>query len=118
MQKAKFKYHLKNDDIIHTIEGLSSYDEDKNQLTFQEDETDVLIDLNNLILTRDNKEMRLILDFKKSIGNMYMKELEKSVELPLKIDNVKLENNIFSVKYTLSFESKFEFIIKWTLGGE
>ena len=81
----------------------------------EENGTDVRIDLANLILTRENEEMLLVLNF--SLGESYinMKKMNGKMPLMLTVNDKKIESNLFSVNYTLSDQNKFKFTLEWTL---
>jgi len=119
MKKTKFKYHLKSDELLTEFDGECFYYEDKNVLSFNEPNgMRVFLDLNRLLLTRENDEMLLVLDF--NAGNSYvqMKKMNQKIDMPTKINQAKIENNKFMTNYSLSENNNFEFIIEWTLGGE
>ena len=52
MRQGKFKYHLKNDDLLTEFEGFCFYYDDRNILVFREQNgTQVFVDLNHSLLT-------------------------------------------------------------------
>lgn len=115
MIKGNFKYNLKSNDLAVEYEGECIYYDDKNILMYKEENgTDVLIDLANLILTRENEEMLLVLNF--SLGESYinMKKMNGKMPLMLTVNDKKIESNLFSVNYTLSDQNKFKFTLEWT----
>lgn len=118
MQKGKFKYQLKSKDVLNEYEGICSYSQD-DILTFCEpDNTKVLIDLENSILKRENDEMLLTLNFLKNEGIIFVKELDRKIDLQMKVNSKKIEKNRLIINYTLSNQDEFEFFIEWFLGGE
>ena len=119
MKKGKFKYHLRNDDLLTEFEGVCFYYEDKEILVFMEkDKTQVFIDFKHFLLTRENDEMFLVLDFNGGDSYVDMKNMKRRLPLSLKVISKELESNKFMVNYNLSEQNNFEFIIEWTLGGE
>ena len=77
MIKGNFKYNLKSDDLAVEYEGECVYYNDKNILMYKEENgTDVLIDLTNLILTRENEEMLLVLNFSSGESYLNMKKMK------------------------------------------
>lgn len=118
MQKGKFSYQLKNNDIITKVNGECFY-KDEGVLSFIEtDNTEISIDLKEKTFQRENNEMLLFLDFSLSKGKILVKELNNELDLQLKVNSHKMDDGKFSVNYTLSDQENFEFLIEWTLGGE
>ena len=114
MKKIKFKYHLKNEDLLTEFEGDCYFYEEKNVLVFVEDNgTQVFIDYKHSLLTRENDEMLLVLDFNEKSSYVEMKKMNKRMDLDLKVDKKELNDNKFMVNYTLSGQNKFEFVIEW-----
>jgi len=119
VNEAKFKYRLKNNDLVTCFDGTGYYNGDKKVFSFnEEDGTKFTFNMNDLILTRENYEMLLTFDFNNGNSFIQMKQLENKIELPVKIIDIKLEPNKFMANYNLSENNNFEFIIEWTLGGE
>lgn len=119
MKKAKFKYHLKNEDQLTEFGGICIYYEDRKILAFKESSgTQVFIDIEHLLLTRDNDDMTLVLDFNMGNSFIQMKKMNQKMNLPTKINIKEIKENRFMVNYTLSEQNNFEFIIEWDLGGE
>ena len=114
MNKKNFKYYLKNEDILTEFQGECYFYEEKKVLVFvEENGTQVFLDLNHSLLTRENDEMLLVLDFNEKSSYVEMKKLNKKMLLELKVDKKELEANKFMVNYILSGQNKFEFIIEW-----
>lgn len=119
MKQGKFKYHLKNEDLVTEFEGICFYYDDKNILVFKEQNgTQVFVDFNHFLLTRENDEMLLVLDFNGGKSYIHMKKMNREMPLSLKVTAKSLEQNRFRVHYTLSEQNNFEFILEWILGGE
>lgn len=119
MKVVKFTYQLKSNDLLTKLEGNCFYYEEKQVLAFKEKNgTQVFVDLNHFLLTRENEEMILVLDFNNGNSYVQMKKMNQKIDMPTKIKYRKLENNKFMVNYVLSEQNNFEFEIEWTLGGE
>lgn len=119
MIQGKFKYHLKNDDLLTEFEGICFYYDDRNILAFREQNgTQVFVDLGHSLLTRENNDMLLVLDFNGGQSYINMKKMNQRMPLSLKVNSKALEKNKFVVNYTLSEQNDFNFIIEWILGGE
>ena len=120
MRQGKFKYHLKNDDLLTEFEGVCFYYEEKNILAFKEqnNNTQVFVDFNHFLLTRENNEMLLVLDFNGGESYINMKKMNQKMPLELIIKDKNVIGNKFIVNYTLSGQNDFEFILEWFFGGE
>ena len=71
MKVVKFTYQLKSNDLLTKLEGNCFYYDEKQVLAFKEKNgTQVFVDLNHFLLTRENEEMILVLDFNN--GNSYV----------------------------------------------
>lgn len=119
MKQGTFKYHLKNEDLVTEFSGVCFFYEDKNILAFKEQNgTQVFVDFNRFLLTRENNEMLLVMDFNGGQSYINMKKMNQQMPLSLSVMDKKIELNRFMVNYTLSEQNKFEFVLEWILGGE
>lgn len=119
MKKGKVRYTLKNADLITEFEGNCLFHEDKNILIYKEqNDMDVLIELDRLILTRENKEMFLLMDFYGGESYVQMKKLDRKMPLMVTVHSKKLSDNSLSISYSLSENNVFDFNIEWILGDE
>lgn len=118
MQNGKFKYQLKNNNVLTEISGECFYSEEKILSFCESDNTQISIDLKQKTFQRENEEMLLSLDFETSRGQILVKELNKKLELQLRVNSSVLENRKFVVSYTLAEYEDFEFSIEWILDGE
>jgi len=119
MKKGKVRYILKNNDLVTEYEGNCLFHEDKNILIYKEQNNiDVLIELDRLILTRENEEMFLLLDFYGGESYVQMKKLDKKMPLMVTVHSKKLNGNSLSISYSLSENNIFDFNIEWFLGDE
>jgi len=119
MKKGKVRYILKNNDLVTEFEGNCLFHEDKNILIYKEENgMDILIELDRLILTRENKEMFLLLDFYGGDSYVLMKELDKKMPLFVTVHNKELKDNHLFISYSLTEGNIFDFEIEWILGGD
>ncbi len=117
MKKISFEYHLKSYDTV-SFKGIGYYEEENGKIIYNEkDNTKVVLDLNNLILKRDNSTLSLTLDFKKKQGCILVKELNNSIDLELKVNDITIEKDSFLVEYITNKE-EYIYDIKWSIGGE
>lgn len=119
MKQGRFKYHLKNDDLVTQFEGVCFYYEDRNIIAFRESNgTQVFIDFSRSLMTRENDEMLLVFDFNGGDSYINMKKMNRKMPMSLKVESKALEANKFMINYILSEHNKFEFTLEWVLGGE
>lgn len=119
MKKGKVRYSLKNEDLVTEFEGNCLFHEDKNILIYKEqNDMDVMIEFDRLILTRENEEMFLLLDFYGGESYILMKKLDRKMPLDITIHNKKLTENSFFISYSLSENNIFNFNVEWNFGDE
>lgn len=119
MKKGRVKYTLKNDDLVTEYEGNCLFHEDKNILIYKEqNDMEVMLELDRLILTRENQEMFLLLDFYGGESYVLMKNLEKKMPMIVTVYKKELKGNSLSINYSLSSENVFDFYIEWMLEGD
>lgn len=104
MSKVKINYILKSD-RIRTVETEGILN--KNHLVFKDDDIMFNIDLDNLILNRENEEYNLTLDFKNNKGSLKVKKLGL---VDIKLITKKIDN--LNIKYILNDE-EFELKINY-----
>ena len=114
MLKGKFKYTLKGDKQITEYEGECIYYDDRKILIYKEQNgTDVFIDFVNLILTRENDEMFLVLNFFGGESYINMKKMNSKMPLSLVVKSKQIEANKLIVSYVLSEQNEFDFSLEW-----
>ena len=119
MEKGKVRYSLKNRDLVTEYEGNCLFHEDKNILIYKEqNDMEVMIELDRLILTRENDEMFLMLDFYGGDSYVILKNIDKKMPLFVTVYNKELTKNSLSVIYSLSGDDIFDFYVEWVLGDE
>ena len=119
MEKGKLRYSLKNGDLLTEFEGNCLFHEDKNILIYKEQNNmDVMLELDRLILTRENDEMFLMMDFYGGESYVLMKKMNKKMPLFVTVYSKELGNNSLTVSYSLSENNIFDFKVDWVLGEE
>jgi hypothetical protein len=119
MKKGKVYYKLKNEDLVTEYEGNCLFHEDKNILIYKEqNDMEVMLELDRLLLTRENKEMFLMLDFYGGESYVVIKELDKKTPMNVTVYKKELTKNSFSISYSLSSDSIFDFNVEWVLEDE
>lgn len=119
MKKGRVRYVLKNDDLVTEYDGNCLFHEDKHILIYKEqNEMEVMLELDRLILTRENKEMFLLLDFYGGESYVLMKNLDKKIPLFVTVHKKDLKDTSFLISYTLSSENVFDFYVEWILEGD
>ena len=99
-KKARVSIINSNDNYEYIVD----IEKVNNKINYQEDNTNVLYDIDNKLLIRDNNEMYMELDFVKEIGNIYMKELKKSIDINLKVNKIISDENHIEIEYKLENE--------------
>jgi len=119
MKKGRVKYTLKNEELITEYEGNCLFHEDKNILIYKEqNEMEVMLELDRLILTRENDEMFLMLDFYGGDSYVTMKKMNKKIPMIVTVYKKELRENSLSISYSLSSDSIFYYDIEWVLDGD
>ena len=119
MKKGRVKYCLKNDELVTEYEGNCLFHEGKNILIYKEQNNmEVMLELDRLILTRENQEMFIMFDFYGGESYVNIKKMEKRMPLNVTIYKKELKENSFSVSYSLSDEGIFDFYVEWFLEGD
>lgn len=119
MLKGKVRYSLKNNNLLTEYEGNCLFHEDKNILIYKEkNDMEVMIELDRLLLTRENEEMFLMLDFYGGESYVTIKNLDRKMPLVVNTHNKELKENSLSISYSLSDDDIFDFYVEWFLGDE
>lgn len=106
MKKRKIKVTLITNDQKEEYNLLGKYDLSKNIIYYNENksmQTKVTLDLNNKLLTRDNKEITLKLLFtnKETTNNLFIKDLNKYLTIKIKTEKYKLTTNSVEISYII-----------------
>lgn len=67
----------------------------------EEDGTNVLFDLKEKVLIRENKNFFMEFFFEKKMISIYMKEERKSLEIPIIINQLEIKDNKVNIKYKI-----------------
>lgn len=119
MKKGKVKYTLKNEDLVTEFEGNCLFHEDKNILIYKEqNDMEVMIELDRLILTRENEEMFLLLDFYGGDSYVLIKKIDRKTPIEITIHSKKITENSLFISYSLSENNIFNFNVEWFLGDD
>lgn len=107
MEKRKIKVTLITNEKHEEYNLLGKYDLSKNIIYYNENkdmQTKVILDLDNKILTRDNKEMTLKLLFtqnKTTTNNLFIKDLNKYLTIKIKTEKYELTPNSIDISYII-----------------
>ena len=73
-------------------------------LKYKEDDTIVTLDYEKHILKRDNKELKMVYNFKKKQGTITIKENNQIIEIPIETKNIKRKGNDIRIEYQIEDE--------------
>ena len=120
MKKTKLNITVITDHGKDEYNLLGEYDEEKQRIHYQESRdllTDVILDLKNKILIRDNKDYNLNYQFLEEViteNRMNWKELNQSIILKIKTQKFKIMNTKIEIIYTiLDSDETIQYIIKF-----
>ena len=120
MKKTKLNITVITDHGKDEYNLLGEYDEEKQRIHYQESRdllTDVILDLKNKILIRDNKDYNLNYQFLEEViteTRMNWKELNQSIILKIKTQKFKIMNTKIEIIYTiLDSDETIQYIIKF-----
>jgi len=107
MEKRKVKVTIISEETKQEYTTIGNYDEEKEILTYQEKQdivTDVVLYLKENILIRNNKDLNmkyLFLLNKETTNTIYLKELDKNIDIKIKITKYNYDNNNLEIEYIL-----------------
>ena len=78
---------------------------DNNILTFIDKEDTITFDINNLILKKENKDTKNVIDFKKKSIIYLLKENNSIFNIDININNISCENNKIIINYEVEKET-------------
>lgn len=110
--KKNAKITLKTPEKVIEYELLIEFKNNKiNYIEKDYTNTSVLLDLENRILVRDNKELYMEYDFKNNKGIVFLKELKSNIEI--NIDTIKYEasDKKIEIMYKID-ENSYEYFIE------
>lgn len=107
MEKKKSKITMITKELHDEYTTITNYDELNQTLTYQEKKeivTNVKIDLKKHKLTRDNKDLNMEYLFKlndMTTNQVYLKELDKYIDIKIKTEKYNYDNNKLEIEYIL-----------------
>ena len=107
MKKMKLKITMITQNQKIEYITIGNYDSEKKELSYQEKQevvTDVKLNLEKHKLIRDNKDFTMTYQFdlnKKTINTIYLKELDKTVDIQIKTEKYYYDNNKIEIEYIL-----------------
>lgn len=108
---------LKADDENVSFSGKGIYDKKKELLTFKDKDAKITIFMKDNILIRETEEAILSYKFNKenkSRFEIFVKELNQTGMLMIETLNLKVEQNLFEVKYQLEGNQfSHHYIVNW-----
>lgn len=110
--EKKAKITLKNEEEVIKYELLIEFK--NNKISYIENDsnnTNVLLDLNNRLLIRDNKELYLEYDFLNNKGVVYLKELRNNMNINLNTIKYEITDNKIEIMYKID-ENSYEYFIE------
>ncbi|MBO5414292.1 MAG: hypothetical protein J6A17_01560 [Bacilli bacterium] len=110
--EKKAKITLKNEEEVIKYELLIEFK--NNKISYIENDsnnTSVLLDLNNKLLIRDNKELYLEYDFLNNKGVVYLKELRNNMNINLNTIKYEITDNKIEIMYKID-ENSYEYFIE------
>lgn len=106
MPIKKIKISIKNEEQNDTYVTKAIINEET--IKYQEkDNTTALFLINENTLIRENKEIKMRYQFalnKKTKGTIYIRELNKEIEIPIKTIVLKNDNGLINIKYKINNE--------------
>lgn len=120
MKKKKLTIHLITSTTQEQYNILGEYDKENGKIIYQESKnllTDVVLDLNNKILTRKNKDYCLnyhLLEDKVTENEVIINDLQKSLYLNIKTNKFEITDNKVEIKYSiLDSNEKIHYIVEF-----
>src|SRR5574344_2406693 len=116
MSKIKLKLSLKtsNNSYNKEINGIFN----DNRIVYNDDGIKTTISLDNLSIERENVDYKLELIFsEKPVGKYLLKKFNKIIDLDLKPQEFKINDNKITIKYYINFEEYelFEYKIEYNI---
>lgn len=107
MTKIKLKITLITQNNKSEYTTIGNYDEEKEELSYQEKTsivTDVNLNLKNKVLTRDNKDLTMVYHFilnEETNNQIYLKDIDKIVDIIIKTTIYIYNENKIEIEYIL-----------------
>ena len=100
-----------NNNRNNSYDVLGEYDNEIYNYIESDTNTKVLFDVEKEILSRSNDELDMNYDFNNEIGSIYVKDLERNIDVTIKVLNKEINNNKVSINYMID-EDTFNYIIE------
>lgn len=107
MEKRKVKITIISEESKQEYTTIGSYDKEKEILTYQEKQdivTDVEVNIKEKMLIRDNKDLNMKYLFalnKETTNKIYLKELDKNLDIKIKTTKYNYDNKKIEIEYIL-----------------
>lgn len=109
MQKIKLKIKMISDSCNeNNYEGIFNSD----IISYKEDKTKVEVDLNNSIITRNDEEKLLVVDYRREVIHLNLKGYDYKFDMPIECINEEKREKFFSIKYKLE-DKIIEYILEY-----
>lgn len=111
--KIKIQVTIQNKEQKINEEYKAIYiEQDKIIKYLEKENTKVEFDIKELILKRENDDLKMLYDFKKKIGSIYIKELKKILDVEIKHIEIKQKENQIKIQYRIE-QDLFIYSIQW-----
>lgn len=87
-------------------------EQDKIIKYLEKENTKVEFDMKELILKRENNELKMLYDFKNEKGSIYIKELKKILDVEIKHIEIKQKESQIKIQYRIE-QDLFIYSIQW-----
>ena len=111
MSNKKLRITINNNETSNSYDVLGNFNNNLFKYLEPNTNTEVLFDVINQELTRSNEELEMTYNFSKELGNIYIKELKKELEVTIKVLEKIIEKDKVSIKYLIE-EDTFNYIIE------
>lgn len=98
--KINVKLYNKEEKRVWNVVGIIQ----EKILKYKEDDTTVTFDYEKHILKRDNKELKMVYDFKENQGTFTIKENNQIIEIPIETKKIKRNVNDIIIEYQIEDE--------------
>ncbi len=101
MANKKLRITIINNDSNSSYDVLGTYNNNIYEYREPDTDTKVLFDAKKLTLSRSNEEIDMTYDFNNGIGNIFIKELNKELEITIKVLEKEIKEEKISLKYLI-----------------
>lgn len=113
MSKVQINVEIKNSEE-HISKEIDAIISDNNLKYKEADKTTVIFSYLEKTLTRENNELRMTYTFdieKETIGKIYIKELNKNIEIKIKTTKLKIDNKNIEISFIVE-DNKFNYKVE------